>query len=118
MVSEMVTTERRSTTRVRAYRPVRVHKPSTPEVIETLTKDLSQGGLRCLSTMLLPVASEVTVELMLGSGGEPISTRARTIWFQTIPQSEQFDIGITFVDLSGYDKRRLSAYLDRISTQA
>ncbi len=109
--------ERRITPRVRAYRPVRLQKPGSPHVVETLSKDLALGGLRCLSPALFPVSTEVSVELVLSSGDEPLSARGKTVWFQTIPQSEQFDLGIAFTDLQPRIKRRLSAYLERLSNQ-
>ena len=109
--------ERRSSSRIRAYRPVRLSKPGTPRLVETLTKDLAVGGLRCISSTLFPVSTELTVELILSTGDEPITARGRTIWFQMIPSSEQFDIGIAFLDLPFEHKRRLSAYLERLSRQ-
>ena len=109
--------ERRSSVRIRAYRPVRLSKPGTPRLVETLTKDLAVGGLRCISATLFPVSTELTVELMLSTGEEPIIARGRTSWFQMIPHSEQFDIGIAFLELPFEHKRRLSAYLDRLSSK-
>ena len=110
--------ERRQSSRVRAYRPIRLHKPSTPEVVETLTKDLALGGVRCISATLFPVSTEFNLELMLSSGDEPLVVRGRTVWFRTIPQSEQFDVGIAFFDLSSQNKRRLSGYLEHLSRQS
>lgn len=110
--------ERRATPRIRAYRPVRLHHAGIPRVVETLTKDLAVGGLRCVSQVLFPVSTEVNVELMLSTGSEPLTARGRAVWFQTIPHSEQFDLGISFLDLAPADKRRLSVYLDRLSSQS
>lgn len=110
--------ERRSTPRFRAYHPVRLHGPSTPQVVETLTKDLSLSGLRCLSPTLFPVSTEIGLEVVLSTGDEPLTVRGRTVWFQTISQSEQFDLGISFLDFPPQNKRRLSAYLDRLSRQS
>ena len=109
--------ERRSTARVRAYRPVRLHKSIGTQVIETLTKDLALGGLRCVCPILFPVSTEVNIEFLLSTGDEPLTARGRTAWFRPIPQSEQFDSGITFLDMPQQNKRRLSAYLDRLSSQ-
>ena len=114
----MITQERRSTPRVRAYRPVRLHAPHNPRVVETLTKDLSIGGLRCLSPMVLPVSSEVNVELMPSTGEEPISLTGKTVWFRLLPHTEQCDVGISFKEISEQNKRRLSAYLDHIQKKS
>jgi len=105
--------ERRRASRIRSHHPVRLHRSGTLQVIETLTKDLAPGGLRCVSPTVLPIASEVTVELPLSPGEEPITARARTVWFRAMPESEQFDLGIAFLDLPPQTARRLSAYMDR-----
>ncbi len=107
--------ERRSSPRIRAYRPVRLQHISTPRAVETLTKDFSVGGLRCLSSTLFPVSTELTIQLVLSSGREPIRARGRTVWFRTIPQSDQFDLGIAFLEIPAHDKRRLSAYIENLS---
>ncbi len=107
--------ERRQHQRIRAYRPVRLYKPASAQVVETLTKDLSVEGLRCLSATVVPVSTEFTVEVVCEPGEEPITARGRAVWFRNIPDSEQFDIGVTFLDLTPQTKRRLSVYLDRLS---
>jgi len=110
--------ERRATPRVRAYHPVRLSLVNTQGLIETLTKDLAVGGLRSLSAAALPVASAVRIELILSTEREPVRVRGRVVWFRTIPESDQFDVGIAFDDLSDADKRRLSAYVERAATHA
>lgn len=106
--------ERRAASRIRAYRPVRLHPTGRTRIIETLTKDLSEGGICCLSPVAIPVDSEINLELVLSTGQAPVSLRARTAWFRMIPHSEQFDLGLIFTEISDTDKRRLSAYLDHI----
>ncbi|MBI3331121.1 MAG: PilZ domain-containing protein [Candidatus Omnitrophica bacterium] len=104
--------ERRAYTRLKLYYPVRLYPGHSTRVVETLTKDLAAGGCRSLSATVIPVASELRVELQLPSGREPVTARGRAVWFRSIPESEQFDVGIIFSDLSAADKRRLSACLE------
>ena len=110
--------ERRSSSRIRAYRPLRLQVPKTHRVVETLTKDLGMGGICCISSTLFPVLTELTVELTLSTGREPLSIRGKTVWFRMIPHSEQFDLGIAFQEMPAEDKRRLSAYLDHLVSQS
>ena len=105
--------ERRAASRVQLYLPVRVAKAGHAQPIETLTKDLGIGGLRCLSPTVLPVTTPVDVELVLSGGQDAVTIRGRTAWFRTIPESEQFEVGISFLEMSPQIKRRLSMYLDR-----
>ena len=110
--------ERRAAQRIRAYRPVQLRKTGTGPLIETLTKDLSIDGLRCISSLLFPVETELTVQLLLSTGEEPVTARGRTVWFRTLPQSEQVELGICFTEIPQPHQRRLSAYLERLSTHA
>ncbi len=105
--------ERRRGPRMRAYLPVRLSTGSHQPVIETLTKDLSPEGLRCLSPTAFPVSSELNVEVILAAGQESVALRGRTAWFRTIPFADQFDIGLNFIDVSPQTKRRLSSYIER-----
>lgn len=107
--------ERRANPRVRTYRPVRLTQQADGRVVETLAKDLSLGGVRFLSTTLFPVSTELNLELILSNGESPMNLQAKTAWFNTIPQSEQFHVGVMFLSISEQDKRRLSAYIDRLS---
>lgn len=107
--------ERRASSRVRAYRPVRLNLPRSPHLLETLTKDLSIGGVCCISSTAFPIATQFNLELILSTGEGPISARGRTAWFRSLPHSEQFDLGISFFDMPETDKRRLSVYLGRLA---
>ena len=107
--------ERRTSSRVRAYRPVRLHLSRSPRLLETLTKDISIGGVCCISSTAFPISTQFNLELILSTGEGPISARARTAWFRSIPYSEQFDLGVAFLEIPETDKRRLSVYLGRLS---
>ena len=114
----MVTPERRRTPRVHAYRPVRLHKPNTTGVCETLAKDLSVEGLRFLSPTWFPVATDLRVDLLLSDGTEPLSVAGRAVWFRVMPHSDQFEVGLSFKQMPENSKRRLSVYLERLSAKS
>ena len=107
----MVTVERRHSARVRAYLPVRLYRPGS-SVIETLTKNLGTGGLRCVSTSFTRVGQELTLEAPVDIGHQLLSLRGRVAWFRILPESEQYDVGISFIDLPESARVRLRAYLE------
>ena len=109
-----MTEERRTSPRVSAYLPVRLHPNHQLKVIETLTKNIGSGGTRCLSSTVFPVSAEMTLEFSLAPGQEPIALRGRTAWFRLIPESEQYELGIAFVDPPPKTKIRLSTYINRV----
>ncbi len=84
--------------------------------METLTKDLSSAGMRCLSPVSLPVGSELSAELVTASGQEPIVLKAQAVWFRTIPYSDQFELGISFREVGPDSMRRLSGCLKGVSS--
>jgi hypothetical protein len=64
------------------------------------------------------VSSNVRIELLLSTGDEPLTGTGRAVWFRMLPESEQFELGIAFVEMSPQNKRRLSIYLDRLSLKS
>ena len=103
--------ERRSVQRFRSYHPVRFSLSHSKHVVETLAKDLSIKGLRCLGPTLFLPTTELHFEILLCSDHGSIQADGRVIWFKTIQESEQFDLGIEFTTLKDKDKIRLSAYI-------
>ena len=112
-----MTSERRANPRLRVYDPIRIYASGSPRPVETLTKDLAVGGLRSVSTKPFSVSTKLHIELMLPQGQGLLSLHGRTAWFRTIPDSDQFELGVAFTEMSDLDKRRLSAYLLRLSSQ-
>ena len=108
--------ERRRFPRIGCMLPVRLYPRDNPKVIETLTKDLGQGGLRCLSPSSRTVSSLVSLEIALGPGERPLSLRACIVWVEMVPNSKQFYLGLAFQDLSDEDTVRLSSYIDKVSS--
>ena len=95
--------------------PVRLYPKQEPRVIETLTKDLSLGGLRCLSRQEKPSGAPLSVELMLEPGERPLTVRGHVAWSRPIQQSDQFEVGISFYAVQENTKKHLSSYLDRLA---
>lgn len=110
--------ERRRFPRATCLLPVRLYPKQEPRVIETLTKDLSVGGLRCVSRNDRQMGLPVSVELMLEPGGRPVTLRGHIAWSHPIQESEQFDLGISFHAFPEATKKRLSTYLDHLSSFA
>ncbi len=111
-----MTTERRRFLRLPCLLPVRIVPRGEHRAIETLTKTVSLGGLKCISPVERPVSTPVTVELSIGPGREPILLQGHVAWFEGLPHTDQFHLGIAFDGLDDRMLVHLSRYLDRIST--
>ena len=108
--------ERRRFPRNACRLPVRLYPKYEPRVIETLTKDLSLGGLRCLSYQDRPLGMPLSVELILEPGERPVTIRGHVAWSHKLQQSDQFDLGVSFHVFPETDRKLLSTYLDRIES--
>ena len=109
--------ERRCAVRVHCLVPVRVYPAGAHQAIETLTRDLSPGGVCVFSPVALPADSHVTAEAVLGSGQAPIVFRARTAWSRPMLSGSQFFVGLQFDRDQQQIHRLLSAYIDKLSLQ-
>ena len=107
--------ERRRASRVSCVLPIQISADGTPKIIETLTKDLSLSGLRCLSPSSKPPTSKVSLEITLGKGARPFSLQARVVWYETVPNSHQFYMGLAFDHLTEANSKRLSRYIEKLS---
>lgn len=108
--------ERRRFQRASCLLPVRLYPKQESRVIETLTKDLSVGGLRCVSQHERQIGMPLSVELMLEPGERPLTLRGHVAWSRPIQESEQYDLGVSFHAFPESTKKRLSTYIDFLST--
>src|SRR3989338_8061117 len=100
--------ERRQTPRVRCYLPLRLYPQGEHRVIETLSKDLGLGGMSCLSPVHRRIATPVSLEVTLGQGQPPLTLHAKLIWFSEVPNSEQFQLGFGFDQMTAFQSRQVS----------
>ncbi len=112
--------ERRRFLRTRCGFPLAIVSHPSPEVsaMKTLTKDVGMGGLRCISPVPSAVSSLVSLELDVGVDQEPLRLLGRTVWFQQLPRSDQYQLGIAFQDVSEETGKRLSEHLQRLVRQS
>ena len=110
--------ERRRFPRNTCRLPVRLYPKQEPRVIESLTKDLSVGGLRCVSRQHKASGMPLSVELMLEPGERPLTVRGHVAWSRQIPDSEQFDLGVSFHAFPESDRKRLSTYFEHLESLA
>ncbi|MBI3087666.1 MAG: PilZ domain-containing protein [Candidatus Omnitrophica bacterium] len=116
MGGEVMGEERRQSPRVQSYLPIHLVVLGEQRIIQTLTKDLGAGGARCLSPVFRPASCPVSVELCLEAGEHPLNLKAKIVWVKEVPQSDQYHLGLMFEDLSEENTKRLSSYLQKISS--
>ena len=113
-----VPVERRRWARLRSHVPVRYQDTKTQRFVETLSKDVSVGGLRCVTHEFLPASRELLVELSLRRAAPALKTRARVAWVQQIPHADQYCVGLEFLQLPQTAQEDIASYVSNATPSA
>lgn len=81
--------------------------PAEKTILNALTKDISPGGVRLTTNMLLPLNTLLKVEVVLSRRRRVIQATGIVRWARTIYDEEMFEIGIEFTQISPDDKMLL-----------
>ena len=66
---------------------------------EYITRDISKGGIRFLVHDFIPKDSILKIKLTLYKTSVTFEAVVRTIWIKQIPYSDQYEIGVQFIDI-------------------
>ena len=108
--------ERRRWTRLRSYLPVRFQDLRTQRFVETLSKDISAGGVQCLSHEFLPASRELLIEVSIFRATPPMKARARVAWIQQVPHADQYCVGLEFLQTPKAFQDELQTYIESAAT--
>lgn len=81
--------------------------PAEKTILNALTKDISPGGVRLTTNMLLPLNTLLKVEVVLSRRRRVVQATGIVRWARTIYDEEMFEIGIEFTQISPDDKMLL-----------
>jgi c-di-GMP-binding flagellar brake protein YcgR len=104
--------ERRISQRVKAVLPAQVRSRDAARVSETLTKDLSADGVRCV----LPGAPLVGEHVAMGVSlyrDQAVRVDATVVWVESVDEVGQAIVGMRFNDISTANRQLLSEYVQQ-----
>jgi len=102
--------------RVKYHCVVNLRQEGKRATIAAATENIGLGGVCVLLERELNIFSPVELELRLGDGKSPIKVQGTVVWVVRrgeMKKGPHFDTGIEFTELSGEDKDRLEAVLDK-----
>ena len=65
---------------------------------ESLTVDISSGGIGFITKQPIPVDEKIAVEIELSPKEDPVILMGRVLWVQQIGHSDKYRIGMKFGD--------------------
>ncbi len=79
-------------------RPIKSRAEGWDVLTGHLAQDLSEGGVRFISTEFIPVNTEIMVQIQLKDQSRIIEIPGRVVWVRVNPASDNYQFGLEFAD--------------------
>jgi len=79
----------------------------------TISKNISEGGLRFRSDTFFSMASRLVLELNLPTIEKPIRAISRVAWIKKLPAGDDYEVGNHFVEITREDRESIRGFIDR-----
>ena len=112
------TVENRKHTRVKTHIPVRIRTlrgGASIEGISSITKNLSEGGIRFRTAEFISMACRLILELDIPMFTKPVKAISKVAWIRKSPSGEDYEIGNQFLEMSKKDRELVSEYVDSLT---
>jgi len=86
-------------------------RPGLPGVYHSLTRDLSMGGLRVMTSARLEPGTRVRIDLTLSRSRKRVKAVAEVRWVRDLYGGEVFEAGLQFVGLDPDDEFALMDHI-------
>lgn len=111
MDSVLRNTNGRRFMRIPFKRAVRYSALNSERSDSHIAQDLSQGGLRMLSSEFIPVHSLVTIQIQLKDCTRVMDVQGRVVWVRYNPMTETYQMGLEFTDDAAFQRAMISAFI-------
>jgi len=105
--------EKRTHPRIRVSAPIRYQELNGNTYLAkgTLTKNLSEGGVRFKTDAFIPMSCQLVIEIKLPGSVKPIKAVSKIAWITKLPTGDDYETGNHFLAMSDADEKLLSDYL-------
>lgn len=110
-------TEKRRFQRIDSNLPLRYKNIKTATVpMGSLTKDISEGGIRFHTNEFISLACRLVVEITLPTAQRPIKAISKVAWIRKMSSGEQYELGNQFLEISKDDRSLITDYVNRLNS--
>jgi c-di-GMP-binding flagellar brake protein YcgR len=78
--------------------------PSGKKIFNALTKDISPGGVRLMTNVVLPTGTPIRIEIALSKRRKLIQAAGKVRWARSVYGEELFEMGVEFTEITPEDK--------------
>ena len=105
--------EKRRAPRVPTDFPLKYKELSgnTEDFRGTVSKNISEGGIRFRSDRFISLACRLVVELNLPALAKPVRAVSKIAWIKKLPVGDDYEVGNKFLEISKEDKVHIKEYV-------
>ena len=108
--------EKRRFQRMDSNLPLRYKNIKTATVpMGSLTRDISEGGIRFKTNEFISLACRLVVEVSLPTMQRPIRAISKVAWIRKLSSGEQYELGNQFLEISKEDRGHITNYVNRLN---
>ena len=106
--------EKRKFTRFESRFPLKYKdlKITDAEYRGTVSKNVSEGGIRFRSDRFISLACRLVVEINLPTIAKPIRAVSKIAWIKKLPAGDDYEIGNQFLEISRLDKGVIRKFIE------
>ena len=110
-------TERRRSQRMDSNLPLKYRNLKMATVpLGSLTKDISEGGIRFKTNEFISLACRLVLEINLPTTQRPIKAISKVAWIKKMSSGDQYELGNQFLEISKEDKAMVADYVNRLAS--
>lgn len=79
--------------------------------VPTLSKDISEGGIRFICDDFISIFTRLLVNVALPIHPKPVKAISKIAWIKKLPYGSQFEAGVQFLDMADSDRNLLTSFL-------
>ncbi|MFQ5952586.1 MAG: PilZ domain-containing protein [Candidatus Omnitrophota bacterium] len=110
--------ERRKHERVKTHIPVRYRKLRDGAGVagdSSISKNLSQGGIRFRTAEFISMACRLILELDIPMFVKPVKAISKVAWIKKADSGNDYEVGNQFLEMSKKDKELISEYVNSLT---
>lgn len=78
----------------------------------SLSKDISEGGVRFKTSEFISLACRLVVEISLPADPKPIKAISKVAWIKKVPTGDNYEVGNHFLEITKEDKNRIMNFVN------
>jgi len=106
--------EKRRFARIESRFPLKYRdlKEATQETKGTVSKNVSEGGVRFRSDRFISLATRLVVELNIPASDKPIRAVSKITWIKKLPAGDDYEVGNQFLEINKQDREIIRTFIN------